>query len=159
MPPGDKNASGHHSRELELTSEFPEMTPLSKFAKRIKQNPEHTWISRIWEGQNPVLRPSTPGWNLLPLQGTPAQLLLSWECQSGAQGTEAAVLSWLLGAREGQGTSCPSDTAQVKEWQGGSFRASLTTRGHSLAPLPHPDTPLPPWEGALLPHRHTPRPE
>lgn len=73
------------SRDLELTSEFLEMTLLSKFANRIKQNLQHGWIPRIWEGQKPVLRLSTPGWNLLPLQGTAAQLLLTCECQTGAQ--------------------------------------------------------------------------
>lgn len=88
------------SRDLEVTSEFPEMIPLSKFANRITQNPQQSWISQTGEGQNPVLRLSTPDWNLLAPQGTPAQLLLTCERQTGAQGTEAAVLSWVLGARE-----------------------------------------------------------
>lgn len=66
-------------RDLELTSEFLDMTPWSKSANRITQSLQHSWIPRIWEGQNPVLGLSTPGWNLLPLQGTPAKLLLTWE--------------------------------------------------------------------------------
>lgn len=163
------------NRDLELTSEFPEMTPLSKFANRITQNLQYMCISQNWEGQNPVLRLSTPGCNLLPLQGTPARLPLTCECQTGAQGTGAAVLSWVLAVREAPclgrtghwlrqhsaGTPCPgsckgipSDTAQERC---GKMGASGHPSLHEVRP--NPETTLPPWEGALLPHRHTPHPE
>lgn len=152
------------------------MTPVSQFASRVTQNPQHMWRSRIWDGQSPMgLWLSTPNRNLLPLQRTPAQPLLTTVRQTAQE----QLLSWILGARAapilgrtrhqlrhtplGPASArvsllIPCDTAQGDLWQDGSFRASLTMQGHKLALLPNSQTTPPHCGGLLLPHRHKPRP-
>lgn len=83
---------------------------------------------------------------------------------SGRDRTLSKCVLWLRHTLLGHPALAPASTSLLTLHRarcgkmGASGHPSLTG-GDRLAPVPSPGPTLPPWEGALLPHRHSPRPE